>query len=99
MIKKLTVQCDTCRREFDGLTETYEISELEGHVCIICRLQGDWPEASKNCEPCAGRGFILADNSDHGLRIEKCDSCWGFPSDEVAVTFAYRIAAQDTEAR
>jgi hypothetical protein len=37
------------------------------------------------CQSCFGRGWILANNDTHGLRIERCDSCRLYPSDEAAV--------------
>lgn len=39
------------------------------------------------CEACEGEGWLLMDNSDHGLRIERCDSCEMFASDDEAVTY------------
>ncbi len=47
---------------------------------------------SKKCEVCNGDGFILADSTDYGLRIERCDACQKFKSDEDAVNVAYKKA-------
>lgn len=40
------------------------------------------------CSVCRGRGYILANNNVHGLRIERCDTC-GRYTDEQAVLKAY----------
>lgn len=36
------------------------------------------------CEACKGAGWLHVDNSDHGERIERCDLCQQFDSDEEA---------------
>lgn len=36
------------------------------------------------CEECCGKGWLLADNADHGLRIERCDACQMFETDQAA---------------
>ncbi len=41
----------------------------------------------KQCFDCDNEGWLLAENSDHGLRIERCDSCKKFVNDDEAVTF------------
>jgi hypothetical protein len=45
----------------------------------------------RKCSVCAGRGYILADNDVHGLRIERCDTC-GRYTDKQAVAKAYEQA-------
>jgi signal recognition particle GTPase len=52
---------------------------------------------SGQCSACDGKGWLLADNDEHGLRIEKCDSCLRFQSDEEAVTFVAVKAATGSE--
>jgi hypothetical protein len=42
------------------------------------------------CEDCRGVGFLLMQNDTHGLRIERCDACRKYRSDEAAVTAAFR---------
>lgn len=44
------------------------------------------------CEACKGPGWLLADNSDHGLRIERCDACEHFKSDDEAVEHVASLA-------
>lgn len=44
------------------------------------------------CEACGGKGWLLADNSDHGLRIERCDACEQFDGDENAVKYVAGLA-------
>lgn len=44
------------------------------------------------CEACKRAGWLLADNSDHGLRIERCDACEQFDSDENAVRYVAGLA-------
>ena len=44
------------------------------------------------CKGCAGRGFILADNDVHGLRIERCDTCEVFSGDQGAVLAVFEAA-------
>lgn len=44
------------------------------------------------CEACQGRGYILADNDVHGLRIEKCDTCGRFKTDAAAVKYVHKLA-------
>lgn len=51
----------------------------------------------KTCQACDHKGWILADNSDHGLRLERCDSCNRFSTDAEAVTYAAAIAAGKSE--
>ena len=43
----------------------------------------------KLCAVCHGTGALLQDNDIHGLRIERCDACEQFCSDDEAVTVAY----------
>lgn len=44
------------------------------------------------CSSCTGHGWILADNDVHGLRIERCDDCGQFDTDEQAVKHVARLA-------
>ena len=41
---------------------------------------------SETCTACRGKGWLVANDSD-GMRIERCDSCQRFASDEDAVGF------------
>ena len=54
----------------------------------------DQPEP---CEACGGKGWLLADNTDHGLRIERCDACLKFANDQAALE-AVEKAAQSQPA-
>jgi hypothetical protein len=49
------------------------------------------------CEANCKNGWLLADNSDHGLRIERCDSCKRFLSDAEAVTYVAVLAMGRSE--
>ena len=44
------------------------------------------------CKACRGVGFRLMDNDTHGLRIERCDACRRFKSDDSAVKAAFGAA-------
>jgi len=44
------------------------------------------------CEACQDRGYILADNDVHGLRIERCDACDRFKTDAAAVKYVHKLA-------
>ena len=48
----------------------------------------------KPCEECRGIGFLLMQNDTHGLRIERCDACRKYRSDDAAVTAAFRAACK-----
>jgi hypothetical protein len=39
---------------------------------------------SEECELCDGKGFFLSNSDKYGERIEKCDSCAIFETDEKA---------------
>jgi len=41
------------------------------------------------CSVCRGRGYILANNNVHGLRIERCDTCMKYATDDQAALKAY----------
>jgi len=43
----------------------------------------------RQCSVCRGRGYILANNNVHGLRIERCDKCMKYATDDQAVLKAY----------
>jgi hypothetical protein len=43
----------------------------------------------RKCSACAGRGYILAKNNVHGLRIERCDTCEKYATDDQAVIKAH----------
>ncbi|MGO8931263.1 MAG: hypothetical protein ACLQU3_30780 [Limisphaerales bacterium] len=49
----------------------------------------DQPEP---CEACGDKGWLLADNSDHGLRIERCDACQKFANDQAALEAVVKAA-------
>jgi hypothetical protein len=36
------------------------------------------------CEACGGKGWLLADDAEHGLHIERCDACQQFANDQIA---------------
>jgi hypothetical protein len=38
-----------------------------------------------SCGACGDKAWLLADNSDHGLRIERCDACQKFANDHAAL--------------
>ena len=48
----------------------------------------------KRCEDCRGVGFLLMQNDVHGLRIERCDACRRYRSDDAAVTAAFKAASR-----
>jgi hypothetical protein len=52
----------------------------------------------RQCSACRGRGYILARNNVHGLRIERCDAC-GRYTDDHAVAKAYRDGQRPTAGR
>jgi hypothetical protein len=41
-------------------------------------------ETETDCELCQGKGFFLANSDKYGERIEKCESCSIFETDEKA---------------
>jgi hypothetical protein len=41
-------------------------------------------ETETDCELCQGKGFFLSTSDKYGERIEKCDSCAIFETDEEA---------------
>lgn len=47
----------------------------------------------KRCESCKGRGFLLQDNDQHGLRIERCDACEKYDCDDTAVQVVFDIVS------
>lgn len=49
----------------------------------------DQPEP---CEACGGKGWLLAENDEHGLRIERCDACQMFDSDQAALKAVEKAA-------
>ena len=49
------------------------------------------------CQACKDRGWILAKNDEHGLRIEKCDSCGQFDSDDQAAEAAWPVLSKAVE--
>ena len=51
----------------------------------------------KPCEDCRGAGFLLMQNDVHGLRIERCDTCRKYCSDDAAVTAAFNAATRTRE--
>ena len=73
----LPENCRKCvRQDFEAGTEFDEVHQ---------------PLKRVKCDACHDRGWRLMDNDAHGLRIERCDACDTFSSDEEAVTFvAYK---------
>ncbi len=49
-------------------------------------------KAWKSCDACQRRGWLHVLNSDHGKRIERCDACERFTSDEQAVDHVHELA-------
>ena len=49
----------------------------------------DQPEP---CEACGDKGWLLPDNSDHGLRIERCDACLKFANEQAALEAVVKAA-------
>jgi hypothetical protein len=45
----------------------------------------------EKCRACHGTGCLAADNDEHGVRIEKCDACGLFETDEAAVDHVYAV--------
>jgi hypothetical protein len=62
------------------------------HLAYCSRLCRD-----RVCEACGGKGWLLAENDDHGLRIERCDGCKAFDSDDEAVKHVANLAAGGTK--
>ena len=50
------------------------------------------------CDACDGRGWRVMTNSEHGLRIERCDACDKFASDELAIEHVAWMASLAEEA-
>ena len=46
----------------------------------------------RRCDACRGLGFRLMQNDTHGLRIERCDVCCRFKSNDAAVKAAFKAA-------
>ena len=46
----------------------------------------------EHCEACDGLGLLLTQNDHHGLRIERCDACEHYVSDEAAVIQTHACA-------
>lgn len=85
--------CSTwCR---DKASRTNEDSVAEGMEderdiisdtrCEYCYQRVTEKRANLMCNECFNRGWILADNCTHGLRIERCDTCKLYKDDESAV--------------
>ncbi len=51
-----------------------------------------------NCQACEDRGWILAGNDQHGLRVERCDTCCRFEHDEQAAMAAWPVLSNSAEA-
>ncbi len=58
-----------------------------------CNINGGLA-LKKACEDCRGVGLLLMQNDTHGLRIERCDTCRKYRSDDQAVTAAFGLAAK-----
>ncbi len=54
-------------------------------------------EHQAKCQACNGRGWILANNNEHGLRVEKCDACEMFENDDQAATAAWPVLSKAIE--
>jgi hypothetical protein len=46
----------------------------------------------RTCEDCRGVGFLLMHSDTHGLRIERCDACRRYRTDDEAATAAFKAA-------
>ena len=53
------------------------------------------------CESCHGKGWLLANNDTHGLRIERCDVCQLFDSDgtAAAIVASHAVAWESQQAK
>ena len=51
------------------------------------------------CRDCRDVGFLLMQNNTHGLRIERCDACRRYASDEAAVKAAFKAAVRSKTRR
>jgi hypothetical protein len=45
------------------------------------------------CKYCNGNGYLLEDNDEYGVRIEKCDACERFASDAEASEHVFNLAS------
>ena len=55
-------------------------------------------EHKVKCQACKDRGWILAKSDEHGLRIEKCDTCGRFDNDDQAAAAAWPVLSKAVEA-
>lgn len=53
-------------------------------------------DKQKYCEVCAYRGVVLVNNDKHGLRIERCDTCNFFKSDEEALCWVMEVITKES---
>ncbi len=58
----------------------------------------DAPRQDGKCPACKGRGWLLTSNDKHGLRVEKCDTCDKFESDDHVAAVAWPVLSQAVEA-
>lgn len=82
--------CCKCHESADGCSD-------EG-LCPDCYLESRQPSQATPvqkppCSACGGAGWLLVNNCDHGLQIERCDLCEAFDSDAAAVE-AVALTAQ-----
>jgi hypothetical protein len=49
-------------------------------------------DESAPCQACGDKGWLLADDSDHGLRLERCDACQKFANDQAALEAVVKAA-------
>jgi hypothetical protein len=45
-----------------------------------------------SCGACGGKGWLLADDAEHGLHIERCDACQMFETDQAAWEAVVKVA-------
>ena len=50
------------------------------------------------CEVCEDKGWVLANNNVQGLRVEKCDACEKYQTDQQAEQVAFPILNAAAEA-
>ena len=86
----------TCRE--DTCCRNHSISEVPAGKQAGQMKKEDVPRQDEKCPACKERGWLLTSNDKHGLRVEKCDTCDKFESDDHAATVAWPVLSQAVEA-
>jgi hypothetical protein len=70
------------------------VRETEPHNVVSSEevIRALLSEIESVCTACLGKGWILAHNDTHGLRIERCDLCQKIDTDELAVRVVAALA-------